>query len=144
MSHVTRHASLKSPIRIAIKILTVGLLALCLSPANAADPALRYDGIYRHQKPSKPVSLYLRFYADGTALSTGSTGTPEQISKWFNREATGGAGYYTVQKDQIHFTTFDAKIRNECAGTIEKDALIIQCGDGEPVRFEFLPMKLSK
>jgi hypothetical protein len=132
--------------RIAAKILSIWALALMasVSPAKAADPALRFDGIYQHKEEGKPVSSYLRFYADGTALSTSSTGTPEQISKWFNRESKGGAGYFTAEKDLIRITTFDNKVRNECAGTIEKDALILQCGDSEPVRFEFLPMKLSK
>jgi hypothetical protein len=44
---------------------------------------MRFDGLYI--APGEGYTAYLRFYPDGEVISCSSTGTPEEVSRWFAR-----------------------------------------------------------
>jgi len=71
---------------------------------------IRFDGLYgTPPKPLKDGSLvvfdYLRFYADGWVIHCVSTGTAEQVIRWFDRDnpeqRTLLRGPYHVRGDAI-------------------------------------------
>jgi hypothetical protein len=137
---VGRHMS------ILLKIINVCAVLVCLSSANAFAAALRYDGVYRYHEPSEDFSFYLRFYSDGTALSTASAEAPDKIVEWFHRGSKAGSrGEFTVRESQLRFTTFGFESRNDCVGSIEDVSLVLKCGDSDvAMRFEFVPMRLAQ
>ena len=51
---------------------------------------------------------YLRFYEDGRVINCVSSGTPEQVIRWFYRDNPSQVGLlqdrYTVQGDHIAFS----------------------------------------
>jgi len=49
----------------------------------------RTDGVYCN--PELPVNYYVRFYPDGFVMTVCSTGTPQQIMRWFRREQAGAS-----------------------------------------------------
>ena len=130
---------------IVIEVASVCVALVCLSAVNAFAADVRYDGIYRYREPAKQVSIYLRFYADGTVLSTASTGKPDEVGKWFHRGGNVDSGHFTVEGSDLHFTIFGFKWRNECAGTIAGNVLMLKCADNDAsMLFEFVPMRLPK
>jgi len=74
---------------------------------------IRFDGIYvTPPKTLKDGSLvvydYLRFYDDGLVIHCVSTGTPEQVMSWFDRDnpaqSTLLRGPYHIKNDEIGFS----------------------------------------
>src|SRR6476646_5874517 len=74
---------------------------------------IRFDGIYASPpKTLKDGSLvvldYLRFYDDGLVIHCVSTGTPEQVIRWFDRDnpaqSTLLRGPYSIKDDEISFS----------------------------------------
>ena len=130
---------------IVIKVASVCVALVCLSAVNTFAADLRYDGIYRYHEPSKEVTIYLRFYADGTVLSTASTGKPDDVARWFHRGSNVDSGHFTVEGSDLHFTIFGFERRNDCAGTIAGSLLMLKFADSDDsLLFEFLPMRLAK
>lgn len=128
-----------------IKIASVCVALVCLCAVNAFAADLRYDGIYRYHEPSKEVSIYLRFYSDGTVLSTASTGKADEVARWFHRGSKVDSGHFVVEGIDVHFTIFGFQWRNDCAGTIGGSLLMLKCADSDAsMLFEFLPMRLEK
>jgi hypothetical protein len=130
---------------ISIKIAIACVTLAWLSAGSSFAEDIHYDGIYRYHEPSKEVSLYLRFYSDGTVLSTASTGKADQVAKWFHRGTNIDSGHYVVDGNDLHFTIFGFKWSNDCAGTIAGNLLMLRCSDSDAsLLFEFLPMRLAK
>ena len=130
---------------IVIKVASVCVALVCLSAVNGFAADLRYDGIYRYREPSKEVSIYLRFYSDGTVLSTASTGKADEVARWFHRGSKVDSGHFDVEGIDVHFTISGFQWRNDCAGTIGGSLLMLKCADSDAsLLFEFLPMRLAK
>ena len=144
MARPTSHKRIHSmPTLIKIAI-TCGAL-LCLSAGNGFASDLRYDGIYRCHEPSKEVSIYLRFYSDGTVLSTASTGKADEVARWFHRGSKLDSGHFVVEGSDLRFTIFGFQWHNDCAGTIAGSLLMLKCADTDAsLLFSFLPMKLAQ
>ena len=86
-------------------------------PLVEAEERIQYDGLYKRAiaepfmspsttwPPRKPMTGYLRFYADGTVLVVASERTPEQVSRWFSKKYAGVTrGTYTVAGNVLTFT----------------------------------------
>src|SRR5256885_15297713 len=69
-------------------------------------PSVRIDGVYQSKKISDYYS-YLRFFADGSLIDASSSGTPDDIFKWFNKEwaknSYASKGTYTISGSNIQF-----------------------------------------
>ena len=74
---------------------------------------LRFDGLYvappqTFGNDSTVYFGYLRFYADGTVIDCSSTGTPEQVIRWFDRDNPDQRsllrGSYFTDGDEIVFS----------------------------------------
>jgi len=48
----------------------------------------RCDGLYVAQWADQGSYSYLRFYPDGWVTQVSSTGTPEQVARWIDRDRT--------------------------------------------------------
>lgn len=97
--------------------------------AGAIDRArLLPGGVYWHDDGS--TRDFLRFYPDGTVDSVCSTGTPEQVWRWFDREHRKDFGHfhgeYTVRADRLSFFVADDRVgRIEYAGVVGGRALAL-------------------
>lgn len=97
---------------------------------DSASSPVRFDGIYksdlRTNKANGDQSIsYLKFYNDGTVITVSSSGTPEQISKWFEKGHEGVSdGRYTVQQNDISFTSTGNGISVEYSGKIANKELL--------------------
>ncbi|MFG1690699.1 hypothetical protein ACGF5M_00850 [Gemmatimonadota bacterium] len=122
------------------------------SPALAQPPErgptreakVHFDGLYQAASSQSGVFKYLRFYADGTVVSVSSTGTLEQVARWFNRTASS-KGRYTVRDLEIEFSSTSPEGTVDYEGTIEPNGLTLKWyshingreGSGE---YQFFPL----
>ncbi|HKP03853.1 MAG TPA: hypothetical protein VJU77_10910 [Chthoniobacterales bacterium] len=128
-------------------LLTAVILgAWLVCAASASGASLRYDGIYRRKGDAGEYTLYLRFYSDGTALSVAASETPEQVVQWFHRgPGAPSGGHFTAKGASIRFTIIGFESREDCAGTIKEDSLMLKCQGGRrALRFDFVPLHLTK
>jgi hypothetical protein len=74
---------------------------------------IRFDGLYvgpPRQNQGDPAVFfdYLRFYENGSVINCVSSGTPEQVIRWFHKDNPSQVGLlrdrYTVQGDHITFS----------------------------------------
>lgn len=101
------------------------LYSILLFGCNAKSKGpLRYDGIYAtptaQNEHGDSYRRHLKFYDNGTVISVSSSGTPEQISKWFTKgHENVDEGNYKVEGNNISFTVSDrGKAGVEYNGTI--------------------------
>lgn len=108
------------------------------APASAATATVQTQGMYRSQAQaawlpggSEPLAAgptlyaYLRFYADGRVISVSSTGTPEQIARWFHyAHDSVSEGSYQIEGDRLRFSI------NSGTGIVDYDGRI----DGDTLR----------
>jgi hypothetical protein len=111
-------------------ILLATTLAFC-NPDKKEDvkedesSPIRFDGVYRTDLVTGKVEAekmyyYLKFYEDGSVISVTSTGTVEQVSKWFNKNhEMVGKGKYDIDGETISFTTSSAAGELEYSGSID-------------------------
>lgn len=98
-----------------VVICSVMLLVACSGPLKTRTP--RFDGIYRSQSGTTkygPVFDYLRFYPDGSVVSSALIGTPEQF--WvstFKDLQYQSKGRYKLKDNRLSFVTLspDAEVR---------------------------------
>lgn len=87
---------------------------------------LRFNGVYQSEKGQIAYS-YLRFYESGLVLSTSSTGTPGEISLWFNEEKYtaphSSRGTYSLSDKHITFSTESTEGSLKFEGIIENNSL---------------------
>jgi hypothetical protein len=94
-------------------------------PTSTQLSSLRYDGLYQSVRPDNS-SMYLRFYADGTVLSVGSTGNPEQVAAWLNKAYRSGMkGQYGIRDSILEFTVTNMEGMVDYKGTIHGDELML-------------------
>jgi|GEM_PF-2178985 len=109
-----------------MKIIFLIFLLISLG-SNLYAQNLRFDGIYIKIKDSSNLvatNEYLRFYEDSkTIICTTTSGSPQEIKKWFNLENKNNAkGNYNLKNDKISFTI---KIK---AGEIQYTGKILEDG----------------
>jgi hypothetical protein len=130
---------------IFLKIATVCIALSGLTAVKGFALDVRYDGLYRYHEPAKQVSIYLRFYPDGTVLSTASTGKPDEVAKWLHRGSKIDSGNFAVEKEEIRFAISTAQGSNDCGGVLKETLILLKCADTDAsLLFEFLPMRLPK
>jgi hypothetical protein len=76
---------------------------------NDTVTAVRFDGVYSSKKMENDngdgYKYYLKFYKSGTVISVSSSGTAEEISKWFKPgHEMVSEGKYEIDEDTISFT----------------------------------------
>ena len=100
---------------------------------------LRYNGLYVSDTPwidSTETSYfsYLRFYEDGFVIQVTSSGTPEQLASWFNREnPVNSKGLYRHiepyrddREEKLHFAVVSAEGVVGYMGDIVNGQLILR------------------
>jgi hypothetical protein len=87
--------------------------------------SLRYDGLYQSVQQDNS-SMYLRFYVDGTVLSVGSTGNPEQVAAWLNKaNQNASEGQYVIRDSILEFTATSKEGAVDYTGTIHGEELTL-------------------
>jgi len=88
---------------------------------SATQIVLRFDGVYQSEK-TEDYFHYVRFYDDGTVITVSTTGTPQQIKKWFDRKkADLSRGTYMITGTRIVFASeskegvvdYDGRLKGE-------------------------------
>jgi hypothetical protein len=92
------------------------------APNVSGAPAIRYDGLYCEANGNS--TSYLRFYSNGTVISVSSTGTPDQIVRWFNAPYEN-SGIYTIAGDTVSFETTSSHGKVAYRGKILADRLVL-------------------
>lgn len=100
---------------------------------------LRYNGLYVSDIPwvnstESSYFSYLRFYEDGFVIQVTSSGTPEQLTSWFNKEnPVNSKGLYyhsTPYRDEpdekLHFAVVSAEGVVGYMGEVVNDQLILR------------------
>jgi len=82
---------------------------LVSKPSSATEDSvrcpLRFDGVYQSEEMGQSSWRYLRFYEDGTVLAVSSTGKPEEVVQWLNKENLKlSHGTYAFGEDWVAFT----------------------------------------
>jgi hypothetical protein len=91
---------------------------------DLSGTGLRFDGVYQ-STPKKAGSGsgywgYLRFYQDGTVVDVSTTGRPDEIRDWFNRDHPRvSRGKVTAQGEQISFASVSAEGTVDYSGRVE-------------------------
>ena len=99
-------------------------IILNISSCKSSSSGVKFGGVYQHVESSE--FYYLRFYDDGSVISVTSTGTPEQIAKWFNKSFNDvSKGTYTVTGSHIKFSTTDSHGTVDYDGDIKDDNLTL-------------------
>jgi hypothetical protein len=97
--------------------------------APSASAALRTDGVYQSER-TDDYWQYLRFYEDETVLTVSSTGTPEQIARWFKKEniQKNGLSHGKVQVhgSQVSFASTSQEGTVDYEGTIQGTTLTVK------------------
>ncbi len=92
---------------------------------NAPGSSLRFDGLYQSVQLDNSW-MYLRFYADGTVLSVGSTGDYEKVAQWFNKSLENRfEGQYQVRGSMLEFSVTGKEGTVDYAGTIDGEELVL-------------------
>jgi hypothetical protein len=84
----------------------------------------RFDGVYQSEK-SKDSWDYLRFYGDSAVITVGSSGTPEQVIRWFEKENSTSPfsrGKYQTKDGKISFSSTSS------AGTVDYEGTMTENG----------------
>jgi uncharacterized protein (TIGR02391 family) len=82
---------------------------------------LRFDGLYLTNEEG--YKTYLRFYEDNTIISVSSTGDPEDITNWFNRENAEDFNDFSIGEYEINERTLEFFTEHE-RGKVIYDAVI--------------------
>ncbi len=84
---------------------------------------LRFDGLYECRY--EDYSSYLRFFADGLVAEVSSTGTPEEVCRWLDRNWER-QGNYRVSSGRISFDVFSPVGQVSFSGVIlNSDVLLL-------------------
>ena len=89
---------------------------------------LRFDGVYQsEQAKDNDHCHYVRFYDDGSVITVSSSGTPEQIKKWFERKQSEvSRGTYTITGTRIVFSGASKQGVVDYDGRIKGDTIDVR------------------
>ncbi len=103
---------------------------------NKLQSSLRYDGVYRSPAPTteddqKNLTYwkYLRFYPDGEVIATSSTGSPDDLRKWFSKDKKDNyysSGSYSLKGDHVSFSATSNEGTVDYSGTLEGNRLKLE------------------
>jgi serine/threonine protein kinase len=101
-------------------VIQQGETADILGASNHKQEATpRFDGLYKTQD-----GFYLRFSKSGEVYSVSSTGTPQQVARWFGPEHSGiMRGKYVLKDGDISFTVKGAEGRIAFSGRVNDDGM---------------------
>jgi hypothetical protein len=117
----------------------------------------RIDGLY-YAAPKRRLlgrrgqgGQYLRFYGDGTVVEVTSSGSPDEVARWFSRDHAGSSiGRIALDESQITFETSSPWGVVEYSGTfVDPNTLEVNIRSRingrrfTGVRFVFAPVRLS-
>ena len=93
-------------------------------------PTVRLDGLYQAKREGEGYSKYLRFFADGSVIGVSSTGSAQEVSKWFTKEWAverfAAEGRFTISGAQITFQDKDRDGTVDYSGEIQGDRLVLK------------------
>ncbi|MFI8531396.1 toll/interleukin-1 receptor domain-containing protein [Streptomyces aquilus] len=93
-----------------------------LAAVAAARVGVRYDGFYAKPSSKEGFTEFLRFYPDGTVLDVTTSGSVDQVARWFNRDHPDlGTGTYDIVGDRITFAPSDSYGTIEYDGTLREE-----------------------
>jgi hypothetical protein len=94
---------------------------------------LRFDGLYESPYENEKGSYYIRFYEDGTVLTTSCTarGRARKVSTWLTKENKHYYGKYKLKDGRIVFSiTVDRSTISESQihyeGTVQTDSVSLR------------------
>jgi hypothetical protein len=109
---------------ILVSMVALFLCACWIAATPTLTPTLRYDGLY--QSVQQDSNKYLRFYEDGTVLSVGSTGNPEEVAAWLNKACQNcSVGQYVIRDSVLEFTTTSNEGTVDYTGTVNGEELTL-------------------
>ena len=118
-----KHNLLLSVMYSLVLALVFGCTSTRYSTSNiSSNLEIRYDGLYC--RFYEDYTSYLRFYKDGTVISVSSTGSPEDLKKWFNAPYENSGTYSNVD-NIISFETTSSVGTVSYHGKILKDRLVL-------------------
>jgi hypothetical protein len=99
---------------------------------------VRYDGLYRAPSETKGFSSYLRFFPDGSAVVTTSSGSAQEVSRWLTKGWSAGdsqtTGRFRIYGDFIrigieitHGVNPPPNSTINCGGRIRGGRLCLRC-----------------
>jgi len=122
-----------------------------LAAVAAARGGVRYDGFYAKPASAARFTEFLRFYPDGTVVTTTTSGSAGQITSWFHKDHPDRSkGSYDIDGDRIAFATTASYGTIEYAGTIRDDGTELHLHTHSRINghqsdgvWRFIPVKLS-
>ncbi|MFF5496014.1 toll/interleukin-1 receptor domain-containing protein [Streptomyces aquilus] len=122
-----------------------------LAAVAVARGGVRYDGFYAKPASEAGFTEFLRFCPDGTVLDVTTSGSAEQITKWFHPDQPDlGKGPYDIVGDRITFATTASYGTIEYDGTIREDGTELHLHTHSRINghqsdgvWRFVPVKLS-
>jgi hypothetical protein len=109
-------------------------------------PTVRVDGLYQAKSAGEGYSKYLRFYADGSVIGVTSTGTAEEVLRWFTQdwavETFNAEGRFTISGPQISFEDKDMNGTVAYDGEIRGDRLVLKCIATSTIIAEWVSLSL--
>ena len=114
--------------RLLLSILVVATLTPFLAQSQTTPPPsarVRSDGLYL--APGKDSLHYLRFYDDGTVVSTRTVpqSSPQEVARWLNK-SSDSIGQFTVNGSNIAFSTRNPGVTTDYNGTISGEVLKLE------------------
>ena len=129
-------------------IILVGLILIILAIlVSGCQSPLHFEGLYRANGTG--VFDYLRFYDDGTVLSTVSGGGSREVARWCDKDNIFAKGYYKIDGSQIKFTIVDNYNTIDYYGNITRKKLKLTASNritGKIINqnYQYIPLLLTK
>jgi ankyrin repeat protein len=92
------------------------------------NTGLRFDGLYQAAGENPSQWYYLRFYVDGTVLSSSFTGgTPQQVAHYYlnKQHDSTASGCVTIVSAKLQFATVSKEGAVEYSGSVQGDGLAL-------------------
>jgi hypothetical protein len=114
---------------------------------SGCQQPLKFDGLYRAK--GNGVFNYLRFYEDGTVLAASLTGTPQDITRWFDKDNIFAKGYYNIDGSRIKYSILDNYSSFDYDGIITRNKIKFKIynhlnGNLSKQEYRFIPLSLTK
>ena len=96
----------------------------------SSAPSVHFDGLYQsgvrtNEATGDKSTSYLRFYEDGSVINVSSSGTAEQVSKWFAKgNENVSQGTYTIHDKNISFTSSGNNVDVQYEGEVVTSVLL--------------------
>jgi hypothetical protein len=102
-------------------------------PLSQGVRELRYSGLYQSKgtgSKERGYSHFVRFFEDGIVITATSSGTPQDLARWFTKEFTkskyGQSGRFFIDGSLLRFSSFSREGSVDYEGEILADGLILR------------------